>query len=123
MNSTSIVKQAKLNAWAEKIRTQAESGLSVRDWCVANQVTKDQFYYWRQKLKDSILESKLPEIVPVNIPTDYGCRTNCTNVATTSVSSSTSPAFKLTTNDLSIEIEGSLSTNAIISIIKAVHHA
>ncbi len=123
MNSTSIVKQAKLNAWAEKIHAQAESGLSVRDWCAANQVTKDQFYYWRQKLKDSFVESNLPEIVPIEIPTDVGCRTNCTNRATTTDSSSAGTAFKLTTCDLSIEIGGTLSSDVIISIIKAVCHA
>lgn len=123
MNSTSIVKQAKLNAWAEKIKAQVESGLSVRDWCAANQITKDQFYYWRQKLKDSFVESNLPDIVPVKLSAEECCRTNCTNVATTTQSSQETSCFKLSTQSITIEIGTTLPTDAIISIIREVLHA
>lgn len=66
MNST--LKQAKLSEWANRIRSQVESGLSVRDWCATNQITKDQFYYWRQKFRDSIIQSNVPDITPVSLP-------------------------------------------------------
>lgn len=123
MNSTSIVKQAKLNAWAERIKAQVNSGLSVRDWCAANQITKDQFYYWRQKLKDSFVESNLPDIVPVNLPIDECCRTNCTNDTTTKQSSHETSSFKLSTQSITIEISNTLTTDSIISIIREVLHA
>lgn len=131
MNST--IKQAKLNEWANRIRSQVESGLSVRDWCAANQITKDQFYYWRQKCRDSIIQSNVPDIIPVSLPVADDCPTYTTSHPTT-LSYTTTPdsardnesntsSFKLTTSELSLEINTSLPLDAIISIIKEVRNA
>lgn len=124
MNSS--IKQAKLTEWANRIRSQVESGLSVRDWCAANHITKDQFYYWRQKCKDSIIQSNVPDIVPVSLPITDVCPTDSTTLsyATTHESSTqNTSAFKLTTPNLSLEINNVLDIDAIVRIIKEVRNA
>lgn len=55
MNST--IKKTKLSEWTNRIRSQVESGLSVRDLCAVNQITKDQ----------SIAGSKSVEILLSNL--------------------------------------------------------
>lgn len=36
--------------WAEKIRTQKESGLSIERWCNQNQIRPHIFHYWKEQL-------------------------------------------------------------------------
>lgn len=36
--------------WAEKIRKQQESGLSIEKWCQQNQIPTHQFHYWKARL-------------------------------------------------------------------------
>lgn len=66
MNTTQIVHQTNLKKWADIIRDQQSSSLTVKDWCSQHQVSKDQFYYWKRKLKDKFVESQLPDIIPIS---------------------------------------------------------
>ena len=133
MKTSSLIHQANLSVCTEKLRLQAESGLSVRDWCAANQITKDQFYYWRRKCKDSFIQSSLPDIAPLPLPLENDCSPIATTPTTTLSCTTTTPqiqetilsssSFKLTTSDLSLEVTSPLSPDAIIGIIKAVRNA
>ena len=58
MNATQIVHQTNLNKQADIIRAQQSSTLTVKDWCSQHQVSKDQFYYWKRKLKDKFVTKK-----------------------------------------------------------------
>ncbi len=40
MNSTKVMRQAKLNSWAESIRDQQEGSLTVAEWCDFHNITK-----------------------------------------------------------------------------------
>lgn len=42
--------QEKRQDWAEKIRTQQASGLSIEKWCRAHQVKSSVFHYWKETL-------------------------------------------------------------------------
>lgn len=68
MSSKLLIHQAKLNKWASRISDQKSSGLSVQEWCDANNVTRYAFYYWKHLLKEELVKSPLPEIVPLAIP-------------------------------------------------------
>ncbi len=37
--------------WQNAIREQAESGLSVKEYCQVIEKSRYQFYYWRQRIK------------------------------------------------------------------------
>lgn len=80
MNTTKVLHQAKLNSWAENIRDQQASNLSVVEWCNQNHLSSTQFYYWRRQLADQFVEAQLPEIVPLSAPITDSCTIfkNCT---------------------------------------------
>lgn len=42
--------QPKSELWKEHLQNQKNSGLSVRTWCLENQISQPQFYYWKRKL-------------------------------------------------------------------------
>ncbi|MBE5872191.1 MAG: hypothetical protein E7294_13205 [Lachnospiraceae bacterium] len=88
MNTSKVVHQAKLNTWADLIRDQQSSSLSVASWCEQHQLSKDQYYYWKRKLKDHYVEAQLPDIVPITSPALQQSFTSCTTVTTQSLQSS-----------------------------------
>ncbi len=52
MSSKSINDQAKLANWASLFSDQKASGLSVTEWCLQNNISKNKFFYWKRKFKD-----------------------------------------------------------------------
>lgn len=119
MNTSKIVHQAKLNKWADIIRDQQSSSLTVKDWCSQHQVSKDQFYYWKRKLKDKFVESQLPDIIPISSKLEEPCCTSCTTDTTVPTLSS----VIISINNISIEITDNTSELLLTKVIKAVRNA
>jgi len=133
MSAKTILHQAKLNEWASRISDQMSSGLNVSQWCIRNGLTKDQFFYWKRKLKDELITQALPDIVPLSLPASVPeCNpvitqppvptpsvSDCTNCTTCT----TAPSAKIHFGDLVIELDPSAPDQFIQSIIKAVRHA
>lgn len=65
MNTTKKLQQAKLNQWAVLCKEQYESGLTVIQWCEQNGYTIHTYNYWKHRLKESYVDSVLPDIVPI----------------------------------------------------------
>lgn len=51
MNNKQKLHQLMLTQWAARFQEQADSGLSVKAWCVENNVTIHTYNYWKHKLK------------------------------------------------------------------------
>ena len=52
MNSITVKNQYQLTKWAAIIKECNDSGIKIKDWLKANNISKDQYYYWRRKLQD-----------------------------------------------------------------------
>lgn len=52
MRLTEAERQLKLQQWATLIKEYNDSGLKLKDWLCENNLTKDQYYYWRNQLKE-----------------------------------------------------------------------
>jgi hypothetical protein len=46
-------------AWTVRLQEQANSGLSIRPWCVREGVTEASFRYWRKRLASPSTTTKL----------------------------------------------------------------
>lgn len=42
---------SKEQQWRERIDTCINSGMSIKGWCKANQVSSYQYHYWKKKFK------------------------------------------------------------------------
>jgi hypothetical protein len=100
----------RLNEWTTRFKEQKASGLTVRQWCVQNQVSIHTYNYRKHVLKEEFVNQMLHDIVPVtfpipissNLPAEQkspclvqenrAIRANCTTV-------------KLTINGISIEMD------------------
>ena len=65
MQPTEKLNQANLAKWAQIISEQKSSSLTIRDWCLQNNISYHAYNYWKHKLKESYIDSVLPDIVPI----------------------------------------------------------
>ncbi len=130
MSSKTIINQARLNEWASRFADQKASGLSVSQWCLQNNITKDKYFYWKRKLKDEIVTKALPDIVPISLPvpsepepitpskSNRESCSSCTSCATIPTGS----CSRVYINGITVEFDSSAPENLIKGILKAVRH-
>ena len=134
MNTKDKIHQTMLNDWAVKISNQKSSGLTVREWCVQNNVTLHKYNYWKHLLKEEYVSQALPDIESVPLSAIYTSpqspavinasqdvstrhdRANCTNRTICTM-------VNLVINDVSISIESSVPEDFLRTLIKAVRYA
>ena len=51
--------------WETVVQECAASGLSNREFCRQRGIPEKSFYYWQRKLRQQIVESAAPQLVPV----------------------------------------------------------
>ena len=68
MNTDLKIRQAKLSRWAVLFQEQASSGLHVKTWCGQNGISIHAYYYWKRIVKETYVDSMLPDIVPLAVP-------------------------------------------------------
>ena len=57
MRLTETARQLQLQKWATLIQEYKESGMKLIDWLHENNISKDQYYYWRRQLKETIIST------------------------------------------------------------------
>ena len=56
--------------WAMVIQECSDSGLSNREFCRQRGISEKSFYYWQRKLRQQIVESAAPQLVPLEPVTE-----------------------------------------------------
>ena len=134
MNAKQKIHQAKLTQWIGRFKEQADSGLTVRQWCEKNNHSFHTYNYWKHILKEEYAAAALPDIVPV-FPSDLAFPTP---VPSNEISGVTQPiscnspdlrdschvgTIRITIGDIEISLSPSASDEMICTIIQAVRHA
>ena len=134
MNAKQKIHQAKLTQWIGRFKEQADSGLTVRQWCEKNNHSFHTYNYWKHILKGEYAAAALPDIVPV-FPSDLAFPTP---VPSNEISGVTQPiscnspdlrdschvgTIRITIGDIEISLSPSASDEMICRIIQAVRHA
>ena len=56
--------------WEMVVQECAASGLSTREFCRQRGIPEKSFYYWQRKLRQQIVESAAPQLVPLEPVTE-----------------------------------------------------
>lgn len=64
---TRVKQEVKLREWAEQIKAQQESGMTVTAFCAENGINLKTYYYRLRKVREQCMGAA-PAIVPVTIP-------------------------------------------------------
>ena len=60
-------REANRQEWAERLSRFDSSGLSVLDFCRAEAIVPQSFYYWKRKLADPAAAPPAPDFLPVRL--------------------------------------------------------
>ena len=138
MNAKQKLHQAKMTKWAALIRQQMESGLPIREWCIQNNQSFHAYNYWKHLLKETMIDSVVPDIVPITPSTGIIPSQPSSIVATpshdlselrnspdlhNSYSQMVSTPVSISLGYVHIEIGSNATDEVISNIIKAVRHA
>lgn len=127
MNAKQKIHQAKLNQWIGLFKEQADSGLTIRQWCEKNNYSFHTYNYWKHILKEEYAATALPDIVPVfpsvpALPTPVPSGMTQT-ISRNSRDSCHSNTIRIMIGDTEISLSPSASDEMICRIIQAVRHA
>lgn len=56
--------EAKRSQWADRLRRQGESGLSIAAFCRRHSISEAGFYYWKRRLKKASQSAKVTRRPP-----------------------------------------------------------
>ena len=134
MNAKQKLHQANLDMWNNRFQEQAQSGLSVKNWCTLNDISIHAYNYWKHVAKEAYLDSILPDIVPLANPgtpvPDYQEESKPISTISSNQPSLESRdsynsrnSLHISINDIHMEFGPAVSEDVILNIIKAVRYA
>ena len=57
MNAKGLETQHNLKKWAAIIKECRSSGMKILQWLEINNISKEQYYYWQKKLKETCIDT------------------------------------------------------------------
>jgi putative transposase len=51
MDTQKVTSEYRLSQWAQVIQARLDSGQSVKDFCLANGISRNAYFYWQKKLR------------------------------------------------------------------------
>ena len=109
-----------------RFSAQAQSGLTVKDWCSQNQISFHAYNYWKHKIKMLCLDNVIPDgsdIVPLSLPSVSASIPLPSSKPSVSFTSKrrcpeTGPAY-ISMDDIRMEVSPSISDDKLLRILKA----
>ena len=131
MNAKELETQHNLKKWAAIIKECRSSGMKILQWLEINNISKDQYYYWQKKLKETCIDTferqaatfvELPVTKEVPISTELTVtHTVCKN--DDSYFKDNMIAAVIKTNRVTFEITNTATPDFIKNLIEAFNHA
>ena len=131
MNAKELETQHNLKKWVAIIKEYRSSGMKILQWLEINNISKDQYYYWQRKLKETCIDTferqaatfvELPVTKEVPISTELTVtHTVCKN--DDSYFKDNMIAAVIKTNRVTFEITNTATSDFIKNLIEAFNHA
>lgn len=131
MNAKELETQHNLKKWASIIKECRSSGMKILQWLEINNISKDQYYYWQKKLKETCIdtfERQAATFVELPVTKEVPALTELT--VTHTVCKNDDSYFKdnmiaavIKTNRVTFEITNTATPDFIKNLIEAFNHA
>lgn len=127
MNTTKLKRELLAKQWTQRFVDFKNSGLSLKEWLAINNLSKDQFYYWKRKLSDKLLDAvttttfvSLPQIVTASESTDIE---NTPLLENSKADLSPLPDAILNINGIEIKLFNSTTPDLLKTVFEVINHA
>ncbi|MGL6174755.1 MAG: IS66 family insertion sequence element accessory protein TnpA [Cellulosilyticaceae bacterium] len=119
MTTQEATKTYRLNQWTQIIRECRNSGQTVKDWCNAQGIHPQQYYYWLRKVRMAATQALPsvttdPSIVPLQMPTINQDR------STEQVSKEVVATISL--GEVVIQLSNDASSELITNLLRSIQH-
>ena len=131
MNAKELETQHNLKKWVAIIKECRSSGMKILQWLEINNISKDQYYYWQKKLKETRLdtfERQAATFVELPVTKEVPASTELT--VTHTVCKNDDSYFKdnmiaavIKTSRVTFEITNTATPDFIKNLIEAFNHA
>lgn len=115
MNAKELKHQHQLKTWTPIIQKCKNSGMTVKDWCVENDINEKRFYYWQRRVREEVLAPAMTthEVAPtfIKIP-DY----------TPKVTTDFQPDMVLNYGSLRLELKNSVTSELLDKVVQVIRH-
>lgn len=115
MNAKELKHQHNLQIWTQIVHECKNSDMTVRDWCLENDINEKRFYYWQRRVREEVLA---PAIVPQNSQTPFVRVPNIEQLS----SAGFQPDMVLNYGNLRMELKNSVSTKLLAEVIQVIRH-
>ena len=133
MNAKELETQHNLKKWAAIIKECRSSGMKILQWLEINIISKDQYYYWQRKFKETCIDTLERQAATfVELPATKEVSTSSELTVTHSVCENKNDdySFKdntiaavIKTNGITFEITNTATLDFIKNLIEAFNHA
>ena len=65
LDTTEAATQYRIRKWINIFADCKQSGMTVQQYCDANHLSRDSYYYWHKKVRALTMEQMAPAIVPI----------------------------------------------------------
>lgn len=96
--------------WEQRIKERVQSGITIKEWCKRNRVSKQQYYYWKHRIEQNQKpgeEDPFAEVTPLLSSGDI-YRQGSTTVSN----------FQMFFHDIRIEVPSNFNPDALAGLIK-----
>ena len=131
MNAKELETQHNLKKWAAIIKECRSSGMKILQWLEINNISKDQYYYWQKKLKETCIDTFERQAATfVELPVTKEVPASIESTVTHTVCKNDDSYFKdnmiaavIKTNRVTFEITNTATPDFIKNLIEAFNHA
>ena len=131
MNAKELETQHNLKKWAAIIKECRSSGMKILQWLEINNISKDQYYYWQKKLKETCIDTFERQAATfVELPVTKEVPASIELTVTHTVCKNDDSYFKdnmiaavIKTNGVTFEITNTATPDFIKNLIEAFNHA
>ena len=67
MDTQKVAAEYRMSQWAQVIQTRVDSGQSIKDFCQTTGISRNAFFYWQKKLRESACTELVKKEEPKSI--------------------------------------------------------
>ena len=67
MDTRMVTNQVRMTKWSEIIKDRCESGLTIKEYCAEHGISRDAYFYWLRKIRESAVAAaseQFAELLP-----------------------------------------------------------
>ena len=106
-----LTNQVRMAKWSEIIKDRCESGLTIKEYCTERGISRDAYFYWLRKIRESAVAAASEQFAELLPPAEPSI----------AVGSSTGVTIEL--NGAKIRVEDACSRNTLSMVLEVLRNA